>query len=139
MWPPEGAISASSIRPTESKEGDRVEISRRVFELEQIGDFTAPYRHDNAWHMVLLLDEKQPPSRPIEQVTEELRRHLYEKRRHEAREAIIAELKQGKTITIDEEVLKSVPQPLSDTSLGDITRTGPATRDLRRAVEPVSP
>ncbi len=109
---------------------DRIEVARRVFELEKIGDVSKPYKHKNQWNLVLFLDKKSSSSKSREQATSELRQYLYDRRRHEAREQYIEELKKGKTITIDSDVLKQIKAPEVGASFEDLKLRGSPVKDL---------
>jgi peptidyl-prolyl cis-trans isomerase C len=112
---------------------DRREVARRAFELKRVGDISKPYKHMDQWNIVLLLDEKSNDSKSKEQSTSELRQYLYEQRRHEAREQFITELKQGKTISVDSDVLKSIKAPEVGATFDDLKVGAPGVKDLKPA------
>lgn len=113
---------------------DKRHLASHVFALSAVGDISQPYERDGVWHIVLFLDEKQSSKRSISEATSELRQYLYDKRRHEAREELIASLKDRANIEINQGVLESIPSPAANQGprLEDLHYGATPVRDLKR-------
>ena len=113
---------------------DRRHLAAHVFALSAVGDISEPYERDGVWYVVLFLDEKQSSKRSISESTSELRQYLYDKRRHEAREALIEELKKGAKVEVNQGVLESIPTPAEHEGLRleDLNYGSTPVRDLKR-------
>lgn len=105
--------------PPANKLRNNREISRRVFELKEIGDFSEPYQHESIWTIVMLMDKRPERTRPLEAVSGEIRQELYESRRKELREKFIADLRAKAKIEIEEENLAKIEPPKGDSQMLD--------------------
>lgn len=113
---------------------DRRHLAAHVFALSAVGEISEPYERDGVWHIVLFLDEKSSSKRPMAEATSELRQYLYDRRRHEAREALITSLKEEAKVEINQGVLESIATPTAHDglSLEDLNYGATPVRDLRR-------
>ena len=107
--------------PPADKLRNNKEVSRRVFELQNIGDFTEPYLHESVWHIVMMMDKRPERTRPLEAVSGEIRQELYETRRKALREKFIEELRAKAKIEIEKDNLAKIEPPEGDSQMLDKT------------------
>lgn len=108
------------------REREHIEIARRVFELDAVGQIASPYKHEGRWHIVMLTDIQPERKQSLEIVGPKLRQELYEERRRAAREAFIAELREQASVEIVEENLDAIAPPEAATPTLDPSRFGRA-------------
>ena len=103
--------------PPPNKLRNNKEISRRVFELENIADFSEPYLHESVWHIVMLMDKRPARTRSLEGVSGEIRQTLYESRRKKVREELIEGLKGKAKIEVNQANLEKLQPPKGDSQI----------------------
>lgn len=138
------AAASDSSSPESAKKGgdvgflaapeagmNHIEVARRAFELVNVGDIAEPYKHQNKWYLVMMFDKRSAQVKSFDSVSSQLRKELYEKRRQEAKAALIAELRAKSKVEIFEDKLAEVKQPEGPATL-DATTLG---RQPVRALE----
>lgn len=90
-------------------------VAKAGFALEAVGDLTpAPVKSSAGWHLVQKTGFRRPYRRALTDAATHIRNTLFRKRKAEAMEAFVADLREKATITIDEKALdgvKSNPRP----------------------------
>jgi peptidyl-prolyl cis-trans isomerase C len=90
------------------------EFEKAAFALKNVGDISDVVKTPFGYHIIKLTEKKPGEPRPFDQVKEEIRSKLLQKKQREKVEAYFAELKRKAGVKIDEKVLaKYNPGPLT--------------------------
>jgi parvulin-like peptidyl-prolyl isomerase len=89
------------------------EVVAPTFALAEVNALSDPIAVGQRWAVVQLTNRHQARQAPLEEVALDIKAKLYRDRATKAREAYIASLVQGATVTVDEAVLAKlqVPEP----------------------------
>ena len=86
------------------------EFEKAAFALKN-GEVSAPVKTQFGWHIIKVTDRKESKTRPYDEVKEEITAKLTQEKQKKAYEALLAKLKAGSDVKINENVLSSYPPP----------------------------
>ena len=90
-------------------------LSEAAFALEKVSQMSAPIQTpDGHWHLLMLTGRKQAYVRTFEDARRSIAQRLYREKRALAEKDLIATARADAKITVDEELLKSIPDPEPD-------------------------
>lgn len=86
-------------------------ISDAIFAVKQVGELVGPIKSDQGWHIVMLTARKQRQERTFEEAKRSIANRLYREKRAEAEKKLVADLKTKAQIELNDDLLKTLPDP----------------------------
>ncbi len=102
-------------------------VSDAAFAIKKVGDVTLPFQDEAGWHILLLTGRKNRYDRTFEQVKRQIQNRIYRKKKREATDKYVADLKARARVEVHEDVLELVkvdsgamPRPGGRSVLGPV-------------------
>ena len=118
-------------------------VSDAAFAIKKVGDVTLPFQDEAGWHILLLTGRKNRYDRSFEQVKRQIQNRIYRKKKREATDKYVADLKAKARVEVKEELLDLVkveggprPKPGPGSVLGPVDPTSPPNLPQRRPPTP---